>query len=426
MADTPVGSLPAITNIALTDELYVNDSGVGKKISYENLLDVTPLTAHAAIDDDTDELILDDNGTPKRLELGTLINETLSRVPSVNDNYLINGAMDIWQRGTSITGLVNGQYTADRWKFRHSGSSSWAAVRLTDVPTVSQAEMKANYSLRLTCQGVDTTLGTTDITAFEQVIEGYNFKHLYGRTATISFWVKLPVAGNYYISFANHSETYSKVVGYNIAPSEINGWVKKSVTVDFDMPAGSWLFTNGAGLKVRWCLRGGSTYHAATENTWETANRFCMSDQVDIAGVLNHDIRIAMVKFEEGTSATAFKARDYGMELLLCKRYFERIGETANSYLGMGQATSTANAQFVIDYVPKRTVPVASVSASNGFQITNSSGTAYTTDGAFVVTPRFETARITLADSVSNPLVVGNAVYSVVLANNYIELDAEL
>ena len=69
----------------------------------------------------------------KAAELAALIG---SQTAQSNRNLIINGAMQIWQRGTTIDSISNGSYLCDRWRVSHSGLDGNVDVdRSTDVPS---------------------------------------------------------------------------------------------------------------------------------------------------------------------------------------------------------------------------------------------------------------------------------------------------
>lgn len=121
--------------------------------------------------------------------------------PSGRRNLIINGAMQVAQRGTTITS-ANG-YTLDRFNFYNASGSGVATVtQETDVPSGSGF---AN-SLK-----VDITTADTSNTGFQEVtctqtIEAQNLQHLQYNTAsakelTLSFWVKSNKTGDYVVWF---------------------------------------------------------------------------------------------------------------------------------------------------------------------------------------------------------------------------------
>jgi hypothetical protein len=95
-----------------------------------------------------------------------------------NPNVIINGGMDIWQRGASFSGNV---YTADRW---YGGNSPSAIARSTDVP--------AGFTYSLDITGANHLLG--------QLVESSNAVKLQGQPVTISFWAKSALFCCWYIS----------------------------------------------------------------------------------------------------------------------------------------------------------------------------------------------------------------------------------
>ena len=50
-------------------------------------------------------------------------------------NPVINGGMDIWQRGTSTTTTSAGYYTADRWASWIDSGSGTIAQDTVNIPT---------------------------------------------------------------------------------------------------------------------------------------------------------------------------------------------------------------------------------------------------------------------------------------------------
>src|SRR6056300_1108837 len=87
------------------------------------------------IKDNSNNTLISSDGT--NIALGA--NVAPSRSPSFR-NIIINGDMSIAQRGTSATGLGNGDsnyHTCDRWRFTEFGSPTgeFTQSQSTDVPT---------------------------------------------------------------------------------------------------------------------------------------------------------------------------------------------------------------------------------------------------------------------------------------------------
>ena len=64
-------------------------------------------------------------------------------------NLIINGDMQIAQRGPSFVAATNGQYTLDRNQYLKNGAMVHTISQDTDVPTFAQAGYLFKNSLRL-------------------------------------------------------------------------------------------------------------------------------------------------------------------------------------------------------------------------------------------------------------------------------------
>ena len=318
-------------------------------------------------------------------------------------NKIINGAMEISQRGTSFATVANGTYTLDRFLWGQSGAMVVTITQSTDVPNDT-----FQNSLEVDVTTADTSIAAGDVVAIEQRIEGYNVRDLIGQTFTLSFWVKSPKTGVHCVSFRNSGLNRSYVMEYTV--SVANTWEYKTITVTGGLiTAGTWDWTNGVGLYVGFSLVTGSTYQT-TAGAWQTGNLLGTSNQVNVMDNVANDFFLTGVQLELGPVPTPFERRLYGAELALCQRYFELVSVTGSAPLGtgVGQCTSATTAFFQIStFTPKRATPVATLSAGNTFAIVNSTGGLVAGTAASVINYGFNhpTVQITVASG----LTAGNS-----------------
>ena len=132
----------------------------------------------------------------KAAELAALIG---SQTALSNRNLVINGAMQVAQRGTSATNPGGGYNTLDRWRFSQnsSGLGNFTAAQSTDVPSGEGF----SASLKMTNGSAKTV--TSAMTAFiETKFEGQDVQQLkYGTSSaesvTLSFYVRSSVTGTF-------------------------------------------------------------------------------------------------------------------------------------------------------------------------------------------------------------------------------------
>ena len=279
-----------------------------------------------------------------------------------NKNIIINGDFNIWQRGTSFIGVVDNQYTVDRWVYRKINTTAVHDIsRSTDVPTVAQAGRKFNYSVLIDCQTIDASISAADIVVFFQRIEGYSFLPIAQKTFTISFWVKATKIGIYCVAFTNGSGDRGYVAEYVVNASDT--WEKKTITVPASPSAGTWDYTNNVGINAVFCLAAGSNYQT-TPNVWQNGDFSATANQVNACDNAANNFRLCGVQIEGGSIATPFEQRSIQSETILCQRYYEY--GTGKVYIA---ATSTAIALAVNYKVQKRSP--ASLSFSNSPQGSN-------------------------------------------------------
>ena len=238
-----------------------------------------------------------------------------------NRNIIINGDFNIWQRGTSFTSIVGGTYTADRWFYLKNGSMVHDITRSTDVPAIAQAGRIFNYSILADCQTIDSSITGSEHTTLTQIIEGYNFLQLAQRQITLSFWVKATKVGTYCAAIGNSASDRSCVKEFTITQS--NSWEYKTLTFPASPSAGTWNYTNGAGLRLYFVLAAGSNYNA-TPDAWQSGNYISTSNQVNSCDNTSNNFYLCGVQLESDLVATPFEQRAFQHELALCQRYYEK------------------------------------------------------------------------------------------------------
>ena len=185
-------------------------------------------------------------------------------------------------------------------------------------------------------------------------IEGYNFANIAQKKFTVSFWVKAPITGVYCVSGSNTGNDRSFVAEYTV--NAINTWEYKSVTFEASPSAGTWDYTNGIGLDLKWVLASGSTTNT-TAGSWQTGLFFATSNQVNAVNTGATDFRIAGVMVNEGSVAFPFQLSGTSVadEFAACQRYYEK---SYDATVAPGTVVLAGELEYIVVNVPASTAGV--------------------------------------------------------------------
>lgn len=263
------------------------------------------------------------DSTSSRWQLTGSIAASTADVLKQHKNYVMNGAMEIAQRGTSFVAAADSSYNLDRFQYFKSGAMVHTISQDTDVPTLAQASYVFNNSLRLNLTTADTSIAAGDYTILGQKIEGYNYASFAQKAFVLSFWVKATATGTYCVGFQNAGADRSYVAEYTVNSTAT--WEYKTISVTAPPSAGTWDYTNGIGLRVHFTLAAGSTYQT-TAGTWQTGNFHATSNQVNGVNTGATDFRITGIQVQEGTVATPFRlyGDNFADEFRACERFYEK------------------------------------------------------------------------------------------------------
>ena len=225
-------------------------------------------------------------------------------------NFIINGGMDIWQRGTTSSSA--GYQTADRWWFNASASTTQSQSTST-VPPGSQ------YSFKMLIGGSAASVN------LRQVVETKNTLPLAGQTVTFSGLVQA-----------------SASVGMTLT-------LYYSTVVDDNVSSGAWVGVAGTG---------GSTTGTAVSGSWtRIAGTFLIPSTAqslliyiaNTSGTVASatSIYLGQLQLEIAPQATPFSRAggSIGGELALCQRYFEMSFAQGVTPANGSSTTSIATAQ---------------------------------------------------------------------------------
>lgn len=261
-------------------------------------------------------------------------------------NLIINGNMQIAQRGTSKTGITTtGYYTLDRFTAVLTTAGTWTQTQDTDVPT----GQGFSSSLKMACTTANASLAAADQLNIQQRIEAQNLQHLkYGtsnaESLTMSFWVKSNKTGTY--TFWIYQGDSLRAISKTYTIDSADTWEKKTITIEGDT-FGVIDNNNDTGLWVTFYLAAGSNFTSGTLNTsWNTnvpADRVSSSN-VNLADSTSNYINITGIQLEVGTTETPFQHLQYGQQLALCQRYYYKWdSSTSNNWVAWAMAANTTN-----------------------------------------------------------------------------------
>ena len=302
---------------------------------------------------------------------------------TVGKNVIINGAMQIAQRGTSASTLSGSNtFRADRFfGFSNVGTTTYEVA--SDAPT--GFVNSAKYT-----QTSGGTVTSSSYLALVHRLEGHTTRQLdWGstdaKTITLSFWIKSSVTGSFSLSCLNGGTTHSYLASYTV--NTANTWEKKTITID-GPTVGTWATDNTNSLQFFFNLGYGSTYTNSTADTWQASAYYGLStDTNTFASTTNATWQITGVQLEVGESATEFEHRPYSLEQLLCYRYYYL--DATDRWLYTITTNDSGYRRVDVNYpVPMRVQPTVTGtftsnqgSITSGLQFPSAEGITFTVDG---------------------------------------------
>jgi hypothetical protein len=305
--------------------------------------------------------------------------------PQTNRNVVINGAMQVAQRGTSTTGITSGGlYTADRFYHQISASGTHTDTIENDAPTGSGFR----NSLKVLCTTAAASPAAGSYHLIEHRFEGQNLQQFLKGTASakqfaLSFWVKSNVTGTYVVELLDADNSRQVAASYTVSASAT--WEKKTLIFPADT-TGAFTNDNNLSLSMGFWLGAGTDFTSGTlQTTWAstTANKRAVG-QTNLAAATNNYWQVTGVQLEVGSVATPFEFEDIGTTLAKCQRYYYRNSAVnasgAYAIFGLGQADNTTNVEGYI------ALPVAMRTAPSSIDVT-ATASNYAFYGGAVVSP---------------------------------------
>jgi hypothetical protein len=316
-------------------------------------------------------------------------------------NKIINGAFNVWQRGTSIayTGSGAVAYDADRWYHYSNGNGSWTFSQQALSPATISGYDSAYFA-----RASLPTVGTTTSLNWGQRVE--DVRTMAGQSVTVSFWAKSDTARtiNWAVeqNFGSGGSGTVTTSGGNFTTT--TSFVRYTTTLTVPSISGKTVGT--------------SSYLGLYINTSNITNGFIL----DIWGV----------QLEAASAASNFQTATGTIqgELAACQRYYWRFTPTAAAQqLSLGFADTVLVSNIVTTFpVTMRTKPTAL--EQSGTATDYSLRVSGTTSIVLASVPAFATATeygATTNCNVASGLVAGQGVSTrAVNTNAYLGWSAEL
>ena len=319
----------SIADDAITSALIANDAVGADQLASNSVVSASivdgsivnaDINASAAI---AGTKIAPDFGSQTVETTGDVKTPTINGGQIGNRNMIINGAMRIYQRTSSTTGVSsNGFFAADRFKHTSNGATFTVAV-VSEAPGYG-----FTHSYKLTVTTAVSSIAAGNGMSIGYAVEGGDLARLgYGdsnaKSFTLSFWVRSSLTGDFSISFTRDS----KIVNRVITVSSANTWQKVETTVAGDTATaiGAGLNSNGFNIKITPSAGSNSTAGSSIP-TWGSFHNAHTAYGANMGHLttVNSTFQITGVQMEVGNRASDFEFIPYQEELQRCRRYYTK------------------------------------------------------------------------------------------------------
>ena len=291
----------------------------------------------------------------KAAELAALIG---SQTALSNRNLIINGAMQVNQRGAATGITSSGYHGPDRMRIGPSSHGTYSVSQSTDAPEGFSTSYKVD------CTTADTSLAAGAIVTVDQRIEAQNLQQLsFGssdaKSVTLSFYVKSNLTGVYALNIFSNDAGRTNTLNYTINSADT--WQKVELTFVGDTAGSGIVNDNGRGLDISWGLAAGSTYTGGSTTGWNVyssnVTSYMRGQAVDIGSSTSNEWLITGIQLEIGDVATPFEHEDFGTTLAKCERYAATLGGLTLSKMREADRLRNATYKFPSTMRAAPTIP---------------------------------------------------------------------
>ena len=301
-----------------------------------------------------------------------------------NRNLIINGAMQVAQRGTSSTST--GYQTVDRFTVLSGGTD--------ETPTQAQVDLTSSdtpYSygfrkaLKITNGNQTGGAGANDYIEILQKFEGQDINTSgwdFTSTSsfiTISFWIKSSVAQTFYGGFRITEASANKQ--YTFAINATTSWQKITKTISGASGLNP-VNTNGVG---GWFdlipFYGTGLTGSMTLDQWNTVDTSAYVPDMTSTWYTTNDATLEYtgLQMEVGDTATDFEHRSFGQELQLCKRYYQQYVNIAavGNVPDNGSRSYSHALMFPVEMRAAPTITISNTGSSGGQRVSDADNNVY-------------------------------------------------
>lgn len=337
--------------------------------------------------------------TAGTLALASVGNDFAQLTYDAPANGLINGCMEIWQRGTSgLTGgtsSANG-FTADRWQTLRTGyATGLTASRQTGTGP-------CRYALRIQRDSGNTSTGNL---LCYQTLETAQAEQYAGQQVTFSAWVR---------------------AGANFAPSAFAMRILGGTGTDQNVIAGftgsTTIVSTSKTLTTTWVRHsvtatvGASITELATGFLYTPTGTAGANDYFEFTGA----------QLEIGPTPSPYQMHGGSIqsELVAAQRYYRRMGGAASNIMVMGGGTGTTVTNFFAPLHPPMRIAPTSVGYGS-IQMRDATGTTTVVTGLSLINGSPNSTCIQATHTLND---VAHRLYCLDTSGStgYIELNAEV
>ena len=346
-----------------------------------------------------------------------------------NRNLIINGSMQVAQRGTTST-TQNAYTTVDRWKIISGGLDEAVTTAQSDITSglayndgFRKAYKVQNGNQTSGAGASDYLVPVYKIEAQDLANSGWDYVSS-SSFITISFYVKSSVAQTFQVQLYNGEPSQKKQ--YVFEYSATTSWTRITHTV----PGGSGLQIdndNGGDLDLYFNLFHGTdaTDNSYVNNQWNDygGGNPQYKDNTSTWYTTNDATwEITGLQIEVSDHATDFEHRSFAQELALCRRYY--FGDAGSGLMGFGR-TNGQSMMFSIQFPTEmRSNPSMSLNATTLTIAEPGEANFYPGNCTIAVAHNgTKSAACYINSTTNNSVSKGDNLF---LASNYLRFDSEL